>query len=302
MKGLRRKFERFCYMNRNKGIPNLMLYIVLGCGIVSALDILGYNQIYNLLCFDRNAILHGQVWRLISFIFTMSSGNILMTLLLLYCYYSLGNALERTWGTLRFNLFYFTGILLMDIFAMVFGGIPVTVEIGNYKAALDFSDFYAGSMINYLHLSMLICYATAYPETQFYVFFFIPVKAWILALIYLGVTLFEVVQMSVPNWLFPHNLFPLVAFANYFLFFGKDIQNLFPLSWRYRKKRPASPRQTGTVSFQGKKNTTPCYTHRCTVCGRTDATNPELEFRYCSRCNGYFCYCEDHINNHTHME
>ena len=44
------------------------------------------------------------------------------------------------------------------------------------------------------------------------------------------------------------------------------------------------------------------YTHRCTVCGRTDVSNPELEFRYCSRCKGYYCYCQDHINNHVHIE
>ena len=46
----------------------------------------------------------------------------------------------------------------------------------------------------------------------------------------------------------------------------------------------------------------PTYTHRCTVCGRTDASNPELEFRYCSKCNGYYCYCSDHINNHSHIQ
>ena len=117
MKGLRNRFERFCFRNRDRGIPNLMLYIVLGCGLVSILSMLGYDQIFQLLCFDRNAILKGQVWRLVSYIFTMHNSNILTTLILLYCYYTLGRALERTWGTLRFNLFYLVGILLMDICA-----------------------------------------------------------------------------------------------------------------------------------------------------------------------------------------
>ena len=44
------------------------------------------------------------------------------------------------------------------------------------------------------------------------------------------------------------------------------------------------------------------YLHKCSVCGATDTDHPELEFRYCSKCNGYFCYCEDHISNHTHIE
>ena len=118
-----------------------------------------------------------------------------------------------------------------------------------------------------------------------------------------------------PRWaagLIPYNLFPLIAIANYFLFFGKDVVNVIPLSWRIKlgrtfKKQPV--KKTGTVPFPNTpprpaataKVQTP-YTHKCTVCGRTDVTNPELEFRYCSRCNGYHCYCEDHISNHTHIE
>ncbi len=309
MKGLRNRFDRFCFQHRGKGIPNLMLFVVLGCGIVSALSLLGYNQIYGLLCFDRAAILRGQVWRLVSYVFTMSSSNILMTLLLLYCYYSLGSSLERSWGTLRFNLYYFTGIILMDIFAMAFGGIHVEVGEGITRTIYSFSDYYASSMMNYLHLSMLICFATTYPDAQFYLFFFIPIKAWILALIYLLITLFEAVSLTVPILFFPHNLFPLVAMANYFLFFGAEVSNVLPLSWRAklrrRKAKKAAPKQTGTVPFSGsqkQKEATSPYTHRCTVCGRTDASNPELEFRYCSRCNGYFCYCEEHISNHTHIE
>ena len=87
---------------------------------------------------------------------------------------------------------------------------------------------------------------------------------------------------------------------------------MIPLSWRIKigrlfKKKPAV--KTGTVPFPnpGTRQTAAPkqkenYTHKCTVCGRTDVTNPELEFRYCSRCNGYHCYCEDHISNHTHIQ
>jgi hypothetical protein len=99
----------------------------------------------------------------------MKSTNPLMTLILLYCYYSIGSALERNWGTLRFNLYYLAGVLFMDIFAITFGGIKIPA--GNIL--YDFSNFYSEGMINYLHLSMLICFATTYPDTQFYLFFFI---------------------------------------------------------------------------------------------------------------------------------
>ena len=49
------------------------------------------------------------------------------------------------------------------------------------------------------------------------------------------------------------------------------------------------------------------YRHKCAVCGITDADDPNMEFRYCSKCDGYYCYCMNHINNHvpvsyTHLD
>ena len=291
LKKLRRNFERFCYQNRNKGIPNLMLYITVGSAIVYLLSQIDDSYtLYNALCFDRSLILQGQIWRLLTYVFTYSGNNILMTLIGLLCYFSLGKAMENRWGTFRFNLFYLTGVVLMDIFCMVFGG---------------WAD------ITYLNLSLLLGYATLYPDAHFLLFFIIPVKAWILALFYLGITLYQVFMLTYMG-LIPYNLFPLISIANYFLFFGKDVLNVIPLSWRLNARRlfKKKPKQkTGSVPFPtagsyeaSTAKPKESYTHKCTVCGRTDVTNPELEFRYCSRCNGYHCYCEDHISNHTHIE
>ncbi len=310
MKNLRRNFERFCYRNRNKGIPNLMLYIVIGAGIVSAMSLLGYEQIYYLLCFDKAKILQGQLWRLVTYIFTFSSGNMLMTLLVLYCTYSLGRAVESGWGTCKFNLYYAVTILLMDVFAMIFDGSTLAIDFAKGVSVfqkMDTSLFYAGSMTYFLHLSLVLCYATMSPDSQFVIFFVIPIKARFLSLIYLAYALFQVIQNTVPVAFLPHNLFPLVGLLSYFLFFGKDVMNLLPLSWRAKKMRRANPKPAApaaaSIPFRGKEKNEPVnYSHRCTVCGRTDVTNPELEFRYCSRCNGYYCYCQDHINNHTHIE
>ena len=300
MKKLRRQFNLFCFRNKDKGIPNLMLYIVLGSGLVYLMTNMGYTQLYSLLCFDRAAILQGQVWRLFTYAFAMQSGNVFLTLLLLYCYYSLGRAVEGVWGTFRFNLFYLSGILMMDIFALAFGGIPVQ--------GYDFSLYYGSNMIDYLNLSLLISFATLYPDTRFMIFFVIPIKAWVLGLIYLLITFYEVLTMTLPIPLLPHNLFPLVAMGNYFLFFGKDVLNLLPLSWRTRRRKSSAQSVSGhkTIPFsKSAEKESPArevFTHRCTVCGRTDVSNPELEFRYCSRCKGYHCYCEEHISSHAHIE
>jgi len=308
MKNLRTRFNRFCLRNRNKGIPNLMLAIVIGTAVVTVMSMFnGGAQLYRLLCFDKAAILKGQVWRLITFVFTENYGGFL-GLIFLYFFYNLGRQVENQMGTLRFNLYYLTGILLMDAFAMIF--CPTSnVVIGKYL--IYYEDFIAlySQMAFFLHLSMLLTFSISNPDAQFLVFFFLPVKAWIMALIYLVMMLASIFNMTYPVNFFPHNLFPLVGLANFLLFAGKDVVNVLPPAWRMkiRSKKPKSnpkvvpfsnPGPYKTAAPKEKQN----YTHRCAVCGRTDVDSPELEFRYCSRCNGYHCYCIDHINNHTHIE
>ena len=291
MKNLRKNFERFCYQNRHVGIPNLMLYITIGSALVYIMSMFDQSNIlYTVLYFDRSLILQGQVWRLLSYVFTYNAGNVLLTAVGLICYFSLGRAMENVWGTLRFNLFYLTGILLMDIYAMIFP--------------------YGWADISYLNMSLFLAFATMYPDARFMLFFIIPVKAWIFAVIDLALTIYTVVQLTLDG-MFPFSLFPLIAIANYFLFFGKDVVNVFPVSWRInaRKLTKKPAKKTGTIPFPsaGSYQATTAtpkapYTHRCTVCGRTDVSDPQLEFRYCSRCSGYHCYCEDHISNHEHIE
>jgi len=268
-----------------------MLYIALGNALVSILSMFnGGATLYYLLCFDKASILQGQVWRLVTYVFTQANNGFL-GLIFLYFFYLLGRQVEMRMGTLKFNLYYLSGVILMDIFAMIFADA--------FSAPL-----YQG-MSYYLHLSLILTFATTNPDAQFLIFFILPIKAWVMALIYLLLVFVDIFNLSYPVMFFPHNLFPLVALANYLLFVGGDIKNLLPLSWRikHRRRRQSkqAPPKTGTIPFRQPPQK-PDYMHRCTVCGRTDVTNPELEFRYCSRCTGYHCYCEDHINSHTHIQ
>ena len=305
MKKLRLRFNRFCFKNRDKGIPNLMLYIVLGNALVYLFTMTSGNLVvYNTLCFNRGLILQGQVWRLFSYVFTSFSvtSNLLLVAVSYFCYYSLGRSIESSWGTFRFNLYYLSGVLMMDLFAMAFGGILIPSEAYLY----DFSSLYSG-MGYYLNLTLFLGYATLHPDAQFLLFFIIPVRAWIFGVLDLALTLYEIYTLSFPLFCFPHNLFPLVAILNYLLFFGKDVLNLLPPTWRMKAKGRKSASRPKVIRFPGVQEASvgtakEPYTHRCTVCGRTDVSNPELEFRYCSRCNGYYCYCSDHISNHSHIE
>ena len=221
-----------------------------------------------------------------------TGGNVLLTLITLLCYYSIGRAIENVWGTFRFNLFYLTGVVLMDIYCLIF---PCQ------------ADAY------YLNMSLFLAYATMYPDSGFLLFFIIPVKAWIFALIDLFFVVYGLISYP-----FPYNLFSVISLATYFLFFGKEVINVFPLSWQANFKRAtrqakkaAAPKKdqpkvvpfpsAGSYEATVAKPKAP-YTHRCIVCGRTDISHPDLEFRYCSRCKGFHCYCQDHISNHEHIQ
>ena len=132
-------------------------------------------------------------------------------------------------------------------------------------------------------------------------------KAWIFAVLDLVIVFVGLLNP------FPMNVYPLIALGNYFLFFGKDVLNVLPMSWRVNARRAAKKATSGknhkTIPFNNAGSWEAShatvkapYNHKCTVCGRTDTEHPELEFRYCSRCKGYYCYCSEHISNHTHIQ
>lgn len=307
MKKLSTRINRFFFRNRDKGIPNLMLYIVLGNAVVILMSMIGNSTVlYDLLSFNKTKILQGEVWRLVTYVFTQS-GSGFIDLIFLYFFYLLGRQIEFSMGALKFNLFYFSGVLLMDVFAMIFCPlIPegLITEAEYYYLVNVFSVYY--KMAYYLHLSLILTFATTHPDSQFLILFIIPVKAWLISLIYLVLTFAEVASLAYAG-LFPHCLFPLVALGNFFLFTGSDIVNVLPQSWRAklgRKPRQAAGPKVIIFESQAPYKTAPQknYTHKCTICGVTDVDDPNMEFRYCSRCNGYHCYCIHHINNHTHVE
>jgi len=295
----RKKISLWFFKNNQKGIPNLMLYVAIGNIIIWLMSMIDpSNVLYSILCFDRNAILHGQIWRLVSYIFTYLLDSTGLTTMLgfitLLCYFFIGKTLEQYWGILRFNCYYLMGLLLMDIPCLIFG----------------FS-----ATAYYLNLSLFLAIATIVPDTKFYLFYIIPVKAKYLAWFDIIMTIYEIVRLlaivilgGYPLPYYVYAFLPLIALLNYILFFGKDIANILPDFMRHRSsktqrsfraaQRPSAAWSSDYSNSTGAKP----YRHKCTVCGKTDVTNPELEFRYCSKCAGFYCYCSEHINNHAHIQ
>ena len=306
------RINRFFLRHRNKGIPNLTLYICLGAATVNLLMFVPViGNMYYLLCFDKAAILEGQVWRLFTWLFTENMGsNPFFSLIFLYFFYRLGRSVELSIGTLKFNLFYLGGVILMDVFAMLFCPTEsfYTANFLTGEVYLVTPEYMLGiynQMAFYLHLSLILAFASTNPDSRFMILMIIPVPAWVLSLIYLALSSLQVLSLSYPAFLFPHCLFPLVGLLNYFLFFYKDLPNILPPAWRRKfQRKPSGPKvinfDQGTASRPKPKKED--FRHKCTICGRTDISNPEMEFRYCSRCKGYHCYCSDHIGNHTHVD
>ena len=86
-----------------------------GMAIVYLMELLIYPMtgfsLSSVLAFNRSAVLHGQIWRLITFIFIPPDSSILFILFSLYFYWLIGNALENQWGAFRFNIYYLCGML-----------------------------------------------------------------------------------------------------------------------------------------------------------------------------------------------
>lgn len=270
--------DRFCYQHSRFGIPNLIYYLLGGKVIVYLLDMITYSgvAVSSLLEFDRSLILQGQIWRVITFLFTSWGENVFFFILAMYFLWFIGTSLEREWGTAKFTCYYGLGALL----AVVVG-------------------FCAGSAsTGYLDMSLFLAFATLYPDTQFLLFFIIPVKAKWLAWIDGGLmAIYFLRNLIAMNW-FGAALI-VVAILNYLIFFWPE------LMYHVKRMRGQAKYSQRSNVIQFKKAARDLkkrdYIHKCDVCGRTDADYPDLEFRYCSKCAGYHCYCIDHINNHEHI-
>ena len=151
---------------------------------------------------------------------------------------------------------------------------------------------------HYIYLSMFFTFATLYPDMQVLLFFIIPIKMKWLAIVDAAFFLYSVVTSP-----FPIDLLPVVAVLNYLIFCGGWLVDAARrlLGGKTRQQRRSTVNFQNEVRRMQQEQKQKTYTRRCEVCGRTDTDYPDLEFRYCSRCQGYHCFCMDHINNHRHF-
>ena len=285
MKAIYEAVDRFCARHPRFGIPNLMRYVVIGNVIVYVLMMFTQANDANALSFLTfywPAVLKGEIWRIATFVLVPQDSSIIFLAISLYFYYWIGSVLENKWGTARFNLYYFGGMVATIIGAVLAG----LVQGAHFNVA--------GA--TYVNLSMFLAFACLFPDTQVMLFFVIPVKMKWLAYLDAALFGFEIIN-SIRLGLWSGVVLPVVALLNFAVFIWPEVT--------YLKEKAAYRRSPQVVQFKKavkQQQQQRGYTHKCAVCGRTDADYPDLQFRYCSKCAGYHCFCQDHIFSHVHFE
>ncbi len=268
---MEQKFGRYA-------IRNLMLYICLlyVCGFVLNLvkpEFYWYN-----LSLDMERILHGEIWRLLTFVIYPPTVSPLWFLVELYLFYMIGRNLENLWGSFYFNLYYFIGVL-----SLILAALDVYLVTGEcwYFTTTD------------LYLSFLMAFGITLPDMMFYFFFIIPVKAKYLTIFYGGMIAVELVM---GDWVVRVSV--LATIVNFLIFFLLIRNPVMRVRQRIRKAEFTHKMKEAEKASSKIKNGA---RHRCAVCGRSELDDPALEFRYCSKCTGGLEYCMEHLYTHAHV-
>lgn len=270
---LEKRFGRYA-------LPNLTVYLLAGYVIGYVIYFLN-PELLGWLTLEPAYILRGQIWRIVSWVLIPPSGSLLSILIMLLLYYQLGTALERTWGTFRYNVYIFSGILFTVIGAFL---LYLILGSNSFGYGAYFSTYY-------INMSIFLAFAVSYPDMEVLLYFVLPIKMKWMGYVYAAMILYTLITGNMVE-----RVAVIASLMNFILFFLSS-----------RNFRPYTPHEVKRKrKFRQNSRPQMMYTngakHRCAVCGRTELDNPDLEFRFCSRCNGNFEYCQDHLFTHEHVK
>jgi len=283
MNKFERKFSKYA-------IPNLTLILIL-CYVVGYLISAVNAGFLSFLTLDPYQILHGQIWRLFTWVIVPPSGLDIFTIIMLYFYYSLGTVLERTWGTYRYNVYIFSGMLFtilgsflcMGYIYLTNGDVLASAEVAEYLFRMGFNAF----STYYINLSIFLAFAATYPDMQVLLMFVIPVKMKWMGILDAVLMVLSFIQGGT------FTKFAIVAsLLNFIVFYLTSRRTV--ISPKQMKRRAEFKQQVNRAATVNR--------HKCAICGRTEEDDPSLEFRYCSKCNGNYEYCQNHLFTHEHVK
>lgn len=301
------KLERKC---GQYAVKNLINYLLIGYGIGYILELLS-PDIYSALQLSPALVMKGQVWRLFTWILTTPESLGFFTIFMFMFYYWIGHTLENYWGTFRYNVYMISGYLIMTIGAMLIYGITYLTSGGTFAISLSMSTYY-------VNMASFLAFATLFGDAQVLFMLIIPIKMKWLAIVdavYLGyeclaniARYFQITgdaqqlayyalngysRIDIANIYFSNAIGIILSVLNFLIFFFAT-RNMKKYSPREAKRRFTYQKQMRNAQSIAK--------HKCAICGRTSETNPELTFRFCSKCAGNYEYCQDHIYTHEHIK
>ncbi len=270
-------------------IQNLTIVLII-CYIVGYMIQLISPQLVQFLTLEPYRILHGQVWRLVTWLLIPPSSLDIFTIIMLVFYYNIGTTLERTWGTYRYNVYIFSGILFTILASFLCFGY-LSFVLGDVSGEMLSQILLLRSMefsTYYINLSIFLAFAMTYPDMQVLLMFVIPVKMKWMAILDLVLMVYMLIAGDVVT-----KFAVAAALINVGVFY-LTTRNLFRMSPKQIKRR---------AEFRNEvKKNTKITRHKCAICGRTEEDAPDLEFRFCSKCNGNYEYCQNHLFTHEHVK
>ena len=274
---LERKYGRYAIQN----LPMIMvvLYVI---GYVIELFFPSALSLFQLEPYD---ILHGQIWRLVTWVIIPPSSLDIFTIIMLYFYFSLGRTLEQTWGAFRFNLYIFSGMFFTAVGAFIlYGALYAMTGSQVYGIGNFFSTYY-------INMSIFLAFALTYPDLQVMLYFLIPIRIKWMGLLYGVLILADLVR---GNWA---SRVAIIASLFNFIIFYLISGRLDRFSPHQVHRRQTYKRKVKQVQPRGG-----ITKHKCAICGRTEQDGDDLEFRFCSKCDGNYEYCQDHLFTHQHIK
>ncbi len=278
---LERKYGKFA-------IPNLTVILIVGFVVGYIIEILQPDALY-LINLNPAKIMQGQIYRLLTWVIMPPGGASLLIIITLMFYYSVGRSLENAWGDFRYTLYILSGILFTDI--GVVGTYLVMRLAGQAEAAAFFAE-YSGTSTYYLCMSMFLAYAFMFPDMQVLLYFIIPIKVKWLGYLDIAYLILAVLSYGIMGD-YAGMVTVIMSVLNFILFYFlmKGRTRMTPAHKKRKRAYKKEVRQTQILTR-----------HKCAVCGQTEEDNPNLEFRYCSRCKGNYEYCSNHLFTHQHKK
>lgn len=280
LNNLERKYGRYAIRN----LPAVMIGLYVAGYILQTFS----PAVLTLLRLEPYYILRGQIWRIITWVIIPPSSLDIFTIIMLMFYFSIGQTLERTWGSFRFNVYIFMGIIFTVIGAFVL--YAVYALLGMYSYNMVIIGYYFSTY--YINMSIFLAFALSYPEMQVMLYFIIPVK-----MKWMGVLYGVLIGYSFIRSAWPVRVAIIASLLNFIIFFfsTRNSGRISPQQIRRKAAFRQSVRSALPSGTNGAR-------HKCAVCGRTELDDPTLEFRYCSKCDGAYEYCNDHLFTHQHIK